>query len=137
MSNLRLKPGNNFVPMGMPFIDARTGKSFDGYERSIDGAVAMIIEHRKRNPRSYPANEGQWFSPSLVRQEFLRHIQTKAPQLLVNGGGAPVATMTAEGLPDKCVCGGTSFSPEYCKTCGSGQRISGYKCDSCGKIKAA
>lgn len=136
MSNLRLKPGKNFVPQGMPFRDPRTGRLFDAYQYSVDGVITMIIEHRQNHPKHYPPNETQWFMPTLVRQEFLRHIKLIDPRLLADGGDAAPNPPVQSGAPTQCTCGGTAFSPEYCPTCGNGKRIIGYKCDKCGKVKA-
>ena len=132
MSNLRLKSANGFAPSGMAYTDPRTGRQFDGYERSVDGAIQMIIEHRRRNPKAYPESEGQWFEFTSVKQEFLRHIFTKNPSLF-KGNSEMVNPPQKQNVPAKCSCGGTIFSPTYCPTC-AGQRINGYKCDGCGKI---
>lgn len=136
MSNLKLKPGIKFVPMGYPYTDPRTRRQFDAYQYGVDGVISMIIEHRRANPKHYPENEPQWFLPSSVRQEFLRHVKEVNPSLLVGGGSAPINPVPNNGVPSKCAaCGGTAFSPTYCPTCGSGNRINGYKCDACGKVK--
>ncbi len=136
MSELRLKAGVQFAPAGHPFIDPRTGFKADGYERSIAGAVALLIEHRRANERIYPPSEQQWFSPALVRQEFLRHLFDKVPHIFAGPVTAPVVR-AASGAPETCSCGGVSFSPNYCKTCGSGQVQMGWVCDSCNKIIGA
>lgn len=136
MSELRLRAGVQFAPAGYPFVDPRTGYKVDAYERSIVGAVDMLIAHRKANERIYSPSEPQWFSPSLVKQEVLRHLFDKAPHIFAGPVAAPVAR-AASGAPEKCSCGGTSFSVNYCKTCGSGMVPMGWICDSCKKIISA
>lgn len=133
MSELRLKSGVSFLPNGMDYIDKRTGYKVSAYERGLENAVSMLIEHRKANPRVYPASEYVWFSPSAVKQEFLRMAYETRPDLF-KGQPVATATRTENGFPKACPCGGTSFSPEYCRTCGSGQRITGHRCDKCGKL---
>lgn len=137
MSDLKLKAGVSFAPSGVPFIDKKTGFKVDAYERGIDGAISILINHRKANsPRIFPADSWEYFSPSAVKQELLRHLQDKAPHLIA-GAAVPATTRTESGLPKQCVCGGVKFSPNYCKTCGSGQVQSGWICDGCGKIVSA
>jgi len=133
MSELRLRPGVNFAPAGHPFVDPKTGFKVDAYERGISGAVDILIGHRKANPRTFNPNEYQHFSPSLVKQELLRHLHSKAPQLF-KGEPVPAVARTETGFPSKCPnCSGTAFSPQWCPTCGSGQRQIGFICDGCKK----
>lgn len=137
MSDLRLKPGVKFGVIGFPYTDPKTGFKVDAYERSIDGAVALLIEHRKANsPRIFPASEPQWFSPSAVRQEIYRHFQEKSPQLIAGPAAASVER-EATGKPVACMCGSTDIGPNFCKTCGSGQVQMGWMCRGCGKIFSA
>ncbi len=132
MSDLRLKSGTKFCPSGFPYTDPKTGFKADAYERGFDGAIAMLIQHRQANPKIYPAGEPQHFSPALVKQEFLRHLADKVPQIFAEAP-APSVVRTAAGVPEVCTCGGTEFEPHQCPTCG-GSRIDGYRCKSCGKI---
>lgn len=104
----------------------------DGYERSIAGAVDMLIQHRKANPRVFPVGEFRHFSPALVKQEFLRHLKEKAPHVIADEP-VPAMTRTETGMPQTCTCGGAEFEPHQCPTCG-GSRIDGYKCVKCGRI---
>jgi hypothetical protein len=129
---LRLKPGHSgFAPSGMAYTDPRTGGKFDGYERSIEGAIALIIEHRKKNPRIYPANEPFHVEHSNVRQEFYRHLHSKRPDMFVTATvvNGIVATAAKE---ERCYsCGSTSFEEILCPTCG-GHKVTGKKCTQCG-----
>ena len=134
MSDLRLKSGTTFSPQGIDFVDPKTKYTVSGYERSIDGAVRMMIAHRRANPATFNQAEHAPFSETLVRQEYLRHIFTKRPDLF-QGQPTPSVTRTETGFPKQCPnCQGTNFEPEYCKTCGSGNRTSGYRCTSCNKL---
>lgn len=132
MNELRLKAGAKFAPSGFPFIDPKTGFKADAYERSFDGAIALLIEHRKANPRVYPPSEPQHFSPALVKQEILRSLVDKAPQIFAEAP-APTAVRASTGVPESCICGSTEFKPHYCVTCGGG-RIDGHQCVKCGKL---
>lgn len=128
--NLKLKPGVKFSPSGLPFTDPRTGATFDGYQDSISGAVAKIIEHRWRNPIHYPQGEVGHFDPVLVRQEFYRQLYGSRPDLFM-----PLATpqiQEVEVAPNQChACGSADIEEELCKTC-SGRRVIGRKCKTCG-----
>lgn len=132
MSELRLKSGVSFAPSGMAFVDKKTGFKVDAYERGIDGARDILIGHRRANPKVFNPEEFQHFSPTLVKQELLRHLHSKAPQLF-KGEAVPVTTRTESGMPKQCTCGGTEFNPHQCPTC-DGHRIDGYSCVKCGKI---
>jgi hypothetical protein len=129
---LRLKPGHSgFAPSGMAYTDPRTGGKFDGYERSIEGAIALIIEHRKKNPRIYPANEPFHVEHSNVRQEFYRHLHSKRPDMFVTATVVQ-ASQAQSKSGERCYqCGGTEFEETVCPTC-SGRRVTSRTCKGCG-----
>ncbi len=136
MNDLRLKPGVKFAPAGHPFVDRRTGFKADAYERSISGAVEMIIQHRLANNRIYDPKEPQHFSPALVRQELFQQLNEKVPHIFA--GDPPKAVeRTDAGKPVACTCGSENIAPNYCKTCGSGKVQMGWACQTCGKIFSA
>ena len=125
---LRLKAGIKFAPSGLPFTDVRTGATFDGYERSITGAVDMIIEHRQRNPQHYPPNEAQWFEQASVRQEFYRQLFPSRPDMFVQVPDNPPPPLD----PQTChACGSHEINQIECPTCGQGKVIS-RTCGICG-----
>ena len=124
---LKLLPGLKFAPLGFPFVDPRTGGKFDGYEKSIKGAVVAIIHHRIANPAIYPKEESQWFDQVLVRQEYYRQLYSKRPELFV-----AVLDQPFQADPDACqYCGSSDISEILCPTC-SGRRVTSRTCRTCG-----
>lgn len=133
--HLKLKNSKNTLPSGMPFVDPRTGRSFDAYQMGLNETIRGIINHRSKNPTFYPESEGRWFDPIMVRQEVLRVAYEKRPDLFKQLDGEPiiqVAPVVNSKDPVCNNCGSLSLEPIYCPTC-SGKRITGYKCNNCGK----
>lgn len=136
---LRLKSNNKTIPAGIVFTDLRTGRVFNPYQDGLDMTVRKIIEHRAANKTYYPATESGWFDAVAVRQEVLRVVQRSRPDMFQEyiGGPIPPVRSAVAPLPGPklCECGSDKFDPVYCPTC-SGQRVTGWKCTKCGKIRS-
>lgn len=130
---LSLKGGKKFVPSGLAWTEPRTGRIFCGYELSVEGLVAKVIEHRLRNERIYPRSETAWFDPESVKQEFFRHVFSRKPELFNGFEAKPLEKLVNVGAGIlKCPkCGSTTFLEQHCATC-SGKRVIGRKCKECG-----
>lgn len=128
---LRLKPGHSgFAPKGNEFTDPKTGKTFCGYQLSIEGAIKALVAHRQKNPQHYPSTEPVWTDEANVRQEFYRHLQARVPEMVIALEGS-VPVPQAIGADRKCPqCGSTDIEEIVCPTC-SGRRVTGYKCKQC------
>lgn len=127
------KRGTTWVPGGYPYVDGRTGKKFDGMSADLDMQVANVLVHRQANPRIYPPDQSQFLNPATVRQEITDYICSRRPELC---GQAQLKTQTnlVVAQPNKVCpkCKGTVFTPNFCKTCGSGNKIKSWSCAACG-----
>ncbi len=138
--SLRLKnsTSSQFPPDGYPFVDAKTGMKFNGWEGNPQSQAVRIAAHRAANPRHYPDGAGQ--DVNGIIQELFEQKAKKMPWIFVGFADQhpaqpyPNNTATVIVNGEKCSCGNTQFTPIYCATC-SGKRITGYKCASCGKQK--
>ena len=135
---LNLKNNKKIIPAGVPFTDERTGRVFDAYQMGLRETVKAIIQHRSSNPTFYPSGDAKWFDVVEVRQEVLREVYKKRPDLFVgfNASSSPQRVMVSASkpaAPSTCQCGSTEFDPVYCPTC-SGRRVTGFKCQNCGKV---
>lgn len=134
---LKLKGNRNQIPSGILFVDPRTGREFNPYERGLNETIRHIIAHRSQNKTFYPSSDGVWLDPDSVRQEVLSVVYSKRPDLfdrLNSEQQIPIYTSQRQS-PNACSsCGFEGAEPVYCPTC-SGRRITGYKCTNCGKVR--
>lgn len=143
MTPLRLRhPNGPFPPKpGWHFKDERTGMEFDGMGANPDAQATAIIKHRVANRRLYP--EAQFFDRGSVKQEVYRQTYARNPELFVNDSPQPAPTASPvihQSAPAPSVttskacpkCGSLEAVAIMCATCGSGSKVTGYKCSKCG-----
>jgi len=131
-------PTQQFPPGGFGFKDPKTGFTCNGYEGTPAMHAVKIIAHRRANPNFYPAGEAQWFDQASVVQEIYAQKAASHPHLFK---GFPDVTLTPQkehivsrvsAPTGQCSCGSSDFSEILCKTCG-GRRVTGHRCNKCGK----
>ncbi len=134
---LKNSTSSQFPPGGYPFTDPKTGRKFNGWEGTPQMIAVKVAEHRRANPSLYPDGAGQDIN-GIIQEIFAQKFKVM-PWLFRGqpdqGPGAYPSQPATEPVTirgEKCSCGATEFTPEYCKTC-SGSRVVGMKCKSCGK----
>ncbi len=137
MTLLQPKSSNGGFPQdGWPFTDPKTGFKINGWEGTPQMHAVKIRDHRRANPKHYPAGEPQWFDTASIIQEIYGQKVKTHPHLFRGYPDAgPQQTSQPRSLvapTTQCTCGSNEFEPILCLTCG-GHRIKGYKCKSCGK----
>lgn len=142
MSSFYTRPVT-MLPGGIPYVDNRVPqKRFPGMEvSSEDEQLNKIITWRKQNPAVYPPSEdgGKYLDKEWVRHNQLRPYQRQrlgdSIQYFLDGKNSNIGMeIKVKGPSKSCECGATDASPIYCKTCSS-SRITGYKCNNCGKVR--
>lgn len=139
--SLRLKnsTSSQFPPDGYPFVDAKTGMKFNGWEGNPQSQAVRIAAHRAANPRHYPDGAGQ--DVNGIIQELFEQKSKKMPWLFVGFPDQHPAQPypSAQSSPSQvantdqaCECGCKEVVLTYCPTC-SGRRVTSSKCKSCGK----
>jgi len=119
-------------PNGFAFTDPRTGFKVAGWEGTAQMNAIKIIANRRANPHIYDPAESQWFDRASVVQEIYAEMNKTQPELFNGFGGNVQLPVTPGPSGMVCSCGSTDCTPIYCATC-SGQRVTGWTCNSCGK----
>jgi len=140
------QPNAQFPPDGFGFTDPRTKRTWPGYEGTPAMTAYKVMIHRQGNPSIYPPEEKEHFDKNLIIQEIYQQKFAKMPWLFNGQPGqvqmdVPVVNQTISTQPMKsslgpCACGSETVYPIMCPTCG-GNRVTGYKCASCGKERKA
>jgi hypothetical protein len=125
-------------PGGWPFTDPRTGQVFPGMNYSYQDLMYAIANHRRANPRIYPAHEPQYLDTDFISSEYdawrcksLGYDGSFCKDLSAQPSPIPTAVEIQQSGSSCPKCGETTATPKFCPTC-SGHRLLGWICSKCG-----
>lgn len=134
----QFREGHPWPNGGYAFKDGRTGRKFDGMSADLKLQAQNVIKHRQANPHIYPPDQPKYLDLDWVMLEIEDYMCKENPAICGGDAQPKVRKDPTFDIPlptEPCtVCGFTSWSPNWCKTCGSG-KVEGFKCGNCGNIK--